>query len=86
MDREHFTTVLLEAQLIEAQVNHELVIEQLADIPTDSYYDQLFREHGTDREQFARTFAYYAARPEDLKAIYEEIITELTQRKDTPAQ
>lgn len=84
LDRERFTEVLLEAQLLEARVNHELVMEQLVNIPTDRYYDDLFRKHGTDREQFARTYAYYAARPEELSEIYEEIITELTRRKDSP--
>lgn len=82
LDRSTFTEILTEAQLIEARMNHEIVVEQRKQVPMGRYYDQLFERFGTDRDQFERTFHYYAARPADLKAIYEEVIAELSRRKD----
>jgi hypothetical protein len=59
-----------------------LIIEHSSQVPTEQYYAELFEQKGVSSEQFKATFAYYTERPEELKAIYEEIITELTMRKD----
>jgi hypothetical protein len=84
LDRERFTDVLLQAQLIEARVNHELMVDHRVGSPVAKYYDELFQKEGVSREQFERTFDHYAARPEELRAIYEEVIAELARRKDGP--
>ncbi len=84
LDREQFKELLLQAQLIEARVNHELIVEHISQVPTQQYYNELFDREGVSEEQFTATFKYYTARPEELKVIYEEIITELTFRKDQP--
>ncbi len=86
LPRETFKAVLLEAQLAEARMNQELVIHQRRELPTDSYYEEVFNAHGTDLDQFQRTFDHYAARPAELRTIYEEIITELSRRKDLVPQ
>lgn len=82
LDREQFKEVLLQAQLIEARANHELVVEQFSKAPVAQYYKELFEKEGVTEEQFKATFDHYTSRPEELKAIYEEIITELSFRKD----
>jgi hypothetical protein len=82
LDREQFKTTLLEAQLVEARMNQQLVVERVPVIPAEQYYAELFAEQGTTKEQFERTFEYYTARPDELKEIYEEIFTELSRRKD----
>lgn len=84
--RDKFRDVLLEAELIEARMNHELVVQPTGEVPTQRYYEELFTSQGVTKEQFERTFDHYARRPEELKAIYEEIITELSRRKDAPVQ
>ena len=87
LDRETFTQVLTEAQVIEARVNQELVIEKRSAIAKDRYYEEIFERYNTDEEQFKRTFEFYSERPEELRAIYEEVLTELSRRKDlVPAQ
>jgi hypothetical protein len=86
LPRDRFREVLLEAQLIEARMNRELVAQPEGEVPTAKYYEELFTKEGVTKEQFQRTFDHYADRPEELKAIYEEIITELSQRKDAPVQ
>jgi hypothetical protein len=82
LDREKFKEVLLDAQLLEARYNHEVVVEHRQEVPMKQYYAQVFEKHGTDEEQFRNTFDHYKERPEELKAIYEEIIAELGRRKD----
>jgi len=82
LDREKFKEVLLEATLIEARINHELIVDHQSAVPTTQYYDDLFKEKGITKEQFGRSFDHYAARPLQMKAIYEEILTELSRRKD----
>ncbi|MDQ3099893.1 MAG: DUF4296 domain-containing protein, partial [Bacteroidota bacterium] len=82
LDRETFKQVLTEAQLIESRMNHEMVVEHRKEVPMQRYYEEVFTLHGTDQEQFERTFEYYASKPEELRVIYEEIIAELSRRKD----
>jgi hypothetical protein len=86
LSRDTFKEVLLEAQLIEARVSQELVIGPQGPGHVDSLYAALFRSKGVTQEAFTATFDQYASRPRELKAVYEEILNELTTRKDRPAQ
>lgn len=82
LDRAKFTTVLTDMQLIEARMNHELVVQPRDQVPTAEYYEEAFRNNGVTKEQFVASFEHYARDPAVLKAIYEEVITELGRRKD----
>ncbi|MCB0768838.1 MAG: DUF4296 domain-containing protein [Flavobacteriales bacterium] len=82
LDRDRFKETLLQAQLVEARMNQELVVDRAPMIPADRYYAELFAQQGTTKEQFERTFEYYTERPDELRGIYEEIFTELSRRKD----
>jgi hypothetical protein len=84
LDRSTFTLVLAEAHLVEARMNHEVTVEHLQEVPVQEYYQEVFDAFGTDREQFTRTFQYYSAMPDSLKAVYEEVLDELGRRKDIP--
>lgn len=86
LSREKFTNVLLEAQLIEARVNQELVVAQQGTIASEQYYLDMFEAQGTNRAEFERSFGYWSGRPADMKAIYEDIIAELGRRKDEHPQ
>ncbi|MBL7963049.1 MAG: DUF4296 domain-containing protein [Flavobacteriales bacterium] len=83
LPRDRFKHLLLEAQLIEARVNHERIVEQRMDSPVEAYYDTLFSREGVTREQFDRTYTYYTQHPGELKAVLEEVLNELGQRKDS---
>lgn len=82
LPREKFVTVLLGSHLIEARMNHELMVAHMGDVPSDEYYAELFAEQGTTKEQFQATFDHYTDHPEQMEAVYQEIITELSKRKD----
>lgn len=83
LDDDKFKEVLLEAQLIEAKAGQDLVVgldHSKGGVSKD--YEELFARQGITEEQFDSTFAYYRARPLELKALYEEVLTELGKRKD----
>ncbi|HOZ40418.1 MAG: DUF4296 domain-containing protein [Flavobacteriales bacterium] len=80
--REPFTAVLCDLQLVEARINHELVVEPIGTIPSDRYAEEVFARNGVTKEEFRTSLAYYGARHEEMTAIYEDVITELTRRKD----
>lgn len=79
---ERFQQVLLEAQLIEARMNHELVIDHATSIPGGDHYAEMFREQGITQAEFDRSFKYYSGQPEEMQRIYEAIMAELVRRKD----
>jgi len=86
LDRDRFKQALLEAQLVEARMNHELVVSRQTGIPAEDYYAEMFRQLGITRQEFGKSFTYYSGRPEEMKLIYEEILTELGRRKDEELQ
>ena len=82
LTRERFQQVMLEAELIEARMNHELIVAHHSMIPSEQYYNEMFAAHNTTKEKFQRSFDYWTSRPEEMKAIYEAILIELSRRKD----
>lgn len=86
LDRDVFKDVLLEATLIEARMNHELIVAHHDQVPVEQYYADMFQEKGVTRAAFDTSFTYYASRPEEMKVIYEEILAELSRRKDEAPQ
>jgi hypothetical protein len=82
IERDQFKQVLLRAQLVEARLNHEMVIDHRPDSPVKDYYAELFTEQGITEDQFKHTFQYYAEHPVELKAIYTEILVELDSLKE----
>ena len=82
LERAKFKQVLLGAQLVEARVNQEMVVEHRTDNPVEAYYTELFKKEGVTREQFEHTYRFYTEHPAELKAIYEELIVELDSLKE----
>ncbi len=86
LDRTKFVEVLAGATLIEARMNQELTLDAAPSIPVRSYYDELFREKGVEREAFERTLDHYAAQPLEMKAVYDEVQQLLMRQKNEAAQ
>lgn len=82
LPRDRFQQVMLEAELIEARMNHELIVAHHSAIPSERYYSEMFSAQNTTKEEFQRSFDYWTSRPEEMKAIYESILIELSRRKD----
>lgn len=83
LDREVFKEALLQAQLVEAKASQEMAIAHDPAVGRPrAAYNALFEKQGITEAQFDSTFAYYQARPLELKELYEEVLTELGKRKD----
>jgi len=45
------------------------------------YFDVLTKKHSISRESFEESIRYYTFHTEELNAIYEQVITELSKRE-----
>ncbi|MDX9750496.1 MAG: DUF4296 domain-containing protein [Flavobacteriales bacterium] len=88
LPRDTFKELLVGAHLIEAHGRHRLStgIALGGGTPQAAAFDSLYAAHGTDSAAFRATFAAYADRPHELKAVYEEVLTEILRRKDEALQ
>ncbi|HRH37772.1 MAG TPA: DUF4296 domain-containing protein [Flavobacteriales bacterium] len=86
LEKQAFAEVLAGATLIEARMNDALTVEMKGSFPVEAEYDSLFKAKGVTREQFKSTFDHYAARPGELKAVYDDVLALLSQWKDEAAQ
>lgn len=83
---EKFEQVLMGALLIEARLNHEMVVDKRADVPVQQYYDTLFKEQGVTEQEFKATYDHYVRHPEELKRIYERVLNDIQQHADSTAR
>ncbi|HEX2617864.1 MAG TPA: DUF4296 domain-containing protein [Flavobacteriales bacterium] len=82
LGREKFVQVLTGSLLIEARLGHEMAVDHRMDSPIQHYYEDLFREQGVTQADFKTTYDIYAAHPQELKAVYEEVLVRLQQKED----
>jgi hypothetical protein len=83
LDREKFEEVLMESLLIEARVKQEVTLDRRDDSPAAHYYEEMFRKEGVTREDFKATYDAYVKQPEQLKAVYQDVLNDLQQRADS---
>lgn len=50
------------------------------------YYDRLFKKHSITKEQYDNSFNYYIEFPEELDAMYERVIENLTKMENVPSK
>lgn len=77
LERDRFKRLVLRSHLLEARISQERVIEHRPHSDTERFYLELFKEEGVTRAQFDRTFRWYAEHPEEMRTLYEEVLTEL---------
>jgi len=82
LDRERFTRVMVGMTLIEARLSQEMTTAPPEPPPMAAYYKELFAEEGIDSAAFRRSFDHYAARPDEMRAIYEDVVERLRRMKD----
>ncbi len=82
ISRDKFTEVLLEAQLIEARLNQEAMLDKNADVADTSAYAGMFKAQGVTEAAFKTTFERYVAHPAELKDIYNDVLVGLQKRVD----
>jgi hypothetical protein len=85
LDREVFKRLLMGSQLIEARTSQEMTLTERNTGAASAQYDELFASEHVTAQQYRKTFDWYAAHPELLKPIYEEILVDLQHAADTSA-
>lgn len=86
LPRDTVVQVLADLQLVEARIHQELMLQPVSRIPSDTYAQEVFAQRGVSEAAFKESFAYYAADNAEMTAIYEAVIAELSQRKDSVGQ
>lgn len=79
-DSDRFATVLTEVQLAEAAVRLGYNKSKDSLIPNDSIYEAAFRKMNTSRADFDSNYNYYLDHPEEMEKVYEQVITNLSER------
>lgn len=77
IERDTFKRLLLGAELIEARIQHERVIEHAGGDRGPALYQGLFEREGVTRDRFDSTFRWYSEHPLLMRPIYEEVLAEL---------
>ncbi|MCO5275389.1 MAG: DUF4296 domain-containing protein [Flavobacteriales bacterium] len=83
LDRATFEQVLAGSLLIEARTKQDLQVDPKAGASPQAAYDELFRKHGVTEADFKATYNAYLAKPEELKAVYQDVLNDLQQRADS---
>lgn len=74
IEKEVFTEMILEMQLIEAHLNEVRVDQSIIRDSANNYFQEVFEKHGTSFEDFSNTMDYYASQPEELQGIYDKVL------------
>lgn len=83
LDRTVFKRLLMGSQLIEARTSQEVMSTERTATTARAQYDELFAAEHVTVEEYRKTFDWYAAHPEKLKPIYEEILVDLQHAADS---
>lgn len=79
IQKEIFTEMILELQLIEAHLNQVRVNQSVIRDSANNYFQEIFKKHGTSYEDFNSTMNYYASQPKELQGIYDIVLESLSE-------
>ena len=79
IQKEVFTEMILEFQLIEAHLNQTRVDQSIIRDSANNYFQEIFEKHGVSLEDFNSTMNYYASQPEELQGIYDVVLESLSE-------
>ena len=79
IQKEIFTEMILELQLIEAHLNEVRVDQSVIRDSANNFFQEIFEKHGTSFEYFNNTMNYYASQPEELQGIYDAVLESLSE-------
>lgn len=78
LGQEEFTAVLMDVRLLEASyATHYARVDSAQAL--SGYYGKLFEKHQTTKDQFMRSYDYYASKQSELKVIEDTIVARLSR-------
>ena len=84
IEKRVFISLLKEIHLYES--SYELKKSNDAEIQKNilvNSYKKLYVKYGTNKQQFEETLSYYSNSPNEIEVIYNEVITALSNEKDS---
>ena len=79
LSSERMTSLLTDMQLIDAAVSMKQRKGIIPEKSATPYFDNLLEEHQVSREEFEESMRYYAYHIDELHAIYEQVIVDLSK-------
>jgi len=79
LDKDVFTTVMVDVQLVEGMKVHKLGPMREKSPDMEAMYANIFEGHGINQEEFEATYDYYKARPKEMELIYEQVLDSLSK-------
>lgn len=49
---------------------------------TQEYHEQIFKNHGTTRHEFLKSYKFYEANPKLLNKMYDDILEKMSKREE----
>jgi hypothetical protein len=80
LEQEQMVEMLVDIHLVEGARSGTLVLGDTNRLP--DYYARIYEKHGTTEEAFKTSFDWYTQHPEKMKAVYEEVIVELSKLEE----
>ena len=50
---------------------------------TEEYHEQIFKNHGTTRKEFLRSYKFYEDNPKLLNKMYDDILDKMSKREES---
>jgi hypothetical protein len=79
IEQKKMVDILVDIHLLEAQFQNEPVQNKSRVYNTIVGYENIFAKHGVTSQEFYDSFAYYRRHPEELDALYQDVIDRVTQ-------
>jgi len=81
LNKELFTNLMLDVQLIEGHLNTNRVNQVFVTDSAKHYYKEIFLKHGITLDLYKENMKYYTARPKLLEAIYIQVEKKLLDQE-----
>jgi hypothetical protein len=82
LDRDRMTSLLTDIHIIDGRMYMRMAPDSLYKYGTGVYL-ALFKKYNTDSVQFKKSFRYYSTQPDELAAIYDQVLKNLQQKTDS---
>ncbi len=81
LNKELFTNLMLDVQLVEGHLNTNRVNQVFVIDSANHYYKEIFLKHGITLDLYKENLKYYTARPKLLESVYIEVEKQLLEQE-----
>ena len=74
-------SIMSDIQIAESVITFNFTNKDTSKMQADAFYDFIYKNHKTTKEQFNKSFDFYLSQPEILNKIYDEVLVELSKRQ-----